>query len=501
MAWKVAVAACGLLVAPRSCFAVRVGESDGTGAKLDASLALTMHHEAAPGRHLLDRYVLKEFITSDVAGRTPDNPLGHSLAEMSEATPGGIPTKQAPNMAYPGSPDKQWIGMQWLANGSFGDTWQAHDTKLGKSVALKIFYDGHSPGGPSYVDWLSASGRIKDDLKDNAKECTLQQWLVAQRGLYEKGAAHICQCYGEHVMDQQGSNRPCFLVLEMCGGSMDKEIHGAPGRKPLLVRYWGRKLVKQLLEGLRFLNRVNFIHHDLKPANIVVNLKTGYLKLIDFGATVRSTTAWQWADFLPSTPPYTPPEADPVTPGKQRFSTAQNGLGSSFDIFAAGMIWLEAICPDVNAGHWYANQDGPTTRYGAGRRAMQAAISLCPDLETHNYDDLRQIESMIHDDPNRRPRASQVLEAAPLNAVKDVPAPADFPDSPPPPSSFSPAMGPSGPEPAAPAPMRVPVQARPPVQFRPPQLAGPQLQMPQMPPVRMPQNKFVFVKQPQGWGS
>eukprot|EP00929_Paragymnodinium_shiwhaense_P034476 TRINITY_DN18753_c0_g1_i4.p2 TRINITY_DN18753_c0_g1~~TRINITY_DN18753_c0_g1_i4.p2 ORF type:complete len:205 (+),score=40.00 TRINITY_DN18753_c0_g1_i4:150-764(+) len=199
--------------------------------------------------------------------------------------------------------------------------------------------------------------------------------------------------------------------------------------------------VKQLLEGLRFLNKLHFIHHDLKPANIVIN-KKGYLKLIDFGATVRATRAWQQAEHLTSTPVYTPPEADCCTPGKQRFSMAPRNSGTSFDTFAAGLIWLEMICPNMSYRDWYKGGFAANNDYGVGKKAIKSAKKLCPDLSVDANTDLEFIGQMLNDDPELRPPPYFILERKPLSKAKNVTAPVEFPDSPPPPRDFSPADGP-----------------------------------------------------------
>eukprot|EP00929_Paragymnodinium_shiwhaense_P029765 TRINITY_DN1699_c0_g1_i1.p1 TRINITY_DN1699_c0_g1~~TRINITY_DN1699_c0_g1_i1.p1 ORF type:complete len:468 (-),score=71.44 TRINITY_DN1699_c0_g1_i1:325-1650(-) len=413
-------------------------------------MALTLQHEASPGRHLLERYELQEFLSSDLPGRTPGNPLGHSLVEQSEAAPDGVPGERPPIISHPSRP--RWLhkkklatdysGLKHLGKGSFGDTWQAYDHVKKKHVALKIFYDRHAPGGPRYVDWNSASATIKEDLKDNAAECSLQQWLVAQRNVYEKGAAHICQCYAEHVMDQQKSDRPCFLVLEMCGGSLYDFLHGRDddddddgrnGQQPV-GRQGGRLLMKQLLEALLFLNKLNMIHHDVKPFNIVVNPQTLYLKLIDFGATVRATKAWQTTG-IPQTPTYSPPEAGPRSP--YSFHMAKDGTGSgSFDIYAAGLMWLEAICPKLHAGYWYKISDGRATSDSAANTARQKAYSLCPEVEDW-VPELRCIIQMTRRAEDRYD-ASKVLAMEPLKSTQDIAPPHDFPDSPEPPPGFRP---------------------------------------------------------------
>ncbi|GFP80301.1 cyclin-dependent kinase g-1 [Phtheirospermum japonicum] len=51
-----------------------------------------------------------------------------------------------------------------------------------------------------------------------------------------------------------------------------------------------KRLMRELLEGVRFLHRSRVMHRDLKPSNVLVNSK-GDLKICDFGMSRHFPTA------------------------------------------------------------------------------------------------------------------------------------------------------------------------------------------------------------------
>ena len=45
-----------------------------------------------------------------------------------------------------------------------------------------------------------------------------------------------------------------------------------------------RGIVEQIAQGLRAFHRMEMLHQDLRPENIIID-KTGTVKIIDFGST------------------------------------------------------------------------------------------------------------------------------------------------------------------------------------------------------------------------
>lgn len=89
-------------------------------------------------------------------------------------------------------------------------------------------------------------------------------------------------------------------------------------------------LMKQLIRGYQYLNKINILHRDLKPANI---LKMGDVwKICDFGFSARVKED-HFVDLLNvGTPLYMPLEA-----------LKSNKYSVKTDIFAMGIILYEMI--------------------------------------------------------------------------------------------------------------------------------------------------------------
>jgi TolB-like protein/predicted Ser/Thr protein kinase len=121
-----------------------------------------------------------------------------------------------------------------IGAGGMGEVYKAHDTRLGRTVAVKRL--------------LSDTQRFRDEA----------------RAIAALNHPHICQVYDVG---------PDYLVLEY--------IEGAPLAGPL-SRERALTLGVQIASALEAAHARGVLHRDLKPANILVT-PTGQAKLLDFG--------------------------------------------------------------------------------------------------------------------------------------------------------------------------------------------------------------------------
>jgi serine/threonine protein kinase len=121
-----------------------------------------------------------------------------------------------------------------------GRVYRAHDTRLNRTVALKISKEGFG-----------------------------ERFEREARAVATLNHPHICQLYDVG---------PNYLVMEF--------VEGAPLKGPLplakAVEYAG-----EILDALEAAHRKGVVHRDLKPANILVS-KQG-VKLLDFGLAKQTT--------------------------------------------------------------------------------------------------------------------------------------------------------------------------------------------------------------------
>eukprot|EP00931_Biecheleriopsis_adriatica_P070995 TRINITY_DN4483_c0_g1_i2.p1 TRINITY_DN4483_c0_g1~~TRINITY_DN4483_c0_g1_i2.p1 ORF type:complete len:356 (+),score=55.71 TRINITY_DN4483_c0_g1_i2:65-1132(+) len=293
----------------------------------DASVEMQNRQAAFQGTELRGRYVLQEL---QKINQVPGVP-GVSFPS--------IPTYSGYRSAPP----------EHLGTGSFGDTWKAWDSDRGKHVAIKIFYDREKQ---KYITWPDATPQQKQDLNENKNECQAIINIVAaaeQMGEDGVNKQYLCACFAEHVSDGVNKNQPVFLVLEMCGKDLRSGILLPGQRGSPIALDKARDLMHQFVNGLFYLQnfRVPLIHHDIKPENVCLN-EEGTLKIIDWGGLLGGSPDNMRAPAV-ATPPYTPAEA---------FGTgyAFRGPAWTYDVYAAGLIYVELICPHVYMADWFQDR-------------------------------------------------------------------------------------------------------------------------------------------------
>jgi len=117
---------------------------------------------------------------------------------------------------------------------------------------------------------------------------TLEERLIPQREIENHEAI------GKHpnavfMYESYEDEHSYFLVLEMVnGGTLEDKLKINPLGLPTAD---AKDIIHQLLLGVQHLHQRSLVHVDISPKNILIDEKTGTVKLCDFGMTQRSRSS------------------------------------------------------------------------------------------------------------------------------------------------------------------------------------------------------------------
>jgi eukaryotic-like serine/threonine-protein kinase len=136
-----------------------------------------------------------------------------------------------------------------IGAGGMGEVYEARDTRLGRTVAIKVLPEG-----------LAESPELRARFEREA------------RAVSQLSHPHVCALHD--VGEEQGIH---FLVLEHCEGeTLGQRLTRGPLSLEDTLRYGA-----QIAEALGAAHHRAIVHRDLKPANVM--LTASGVKLLDFG--------------------------------------------------------------------------------------------------------------------------------------------------------------------------------------------------------------------------
>ena len=149
-----------------------------------------------------------------------------------------------------------------------------------------------------------------------------------------------------------------------------------------------RGIIEQIAKGLREFHRLEMLHQDLRPENIMID-KTGTVKIIDFGSTrvasiMEAATPGQ-QEIMLGTAQYSAPEyflGEPDTP--------------QLDLFSLGVITCQMLAGKLPYGAEVAK-----SRTRAAQYNLRYGSALHHDREIPGWID-GVLRKAVHPDPAKR---------------------------------------------------------------------------------------------------
>ena len=159
---------------------------------------------------------------------------------------------------------------------------------------------------------------------------------------------------------------------------------------------WAAAIAAQIAAVLADVHRVDIVHRDIKPGNVMI-IDGGLVKVLDFGiAILRGAGALPrltQVDRTVGTPAYMSPE-----------QCLGQVVTAASDIYSLGCLLLELLTGDVP---FFATADTPLRSHHLNTPAPSARsrrADVPAELDT-------LVSSMLAKDPGARPTAAAVYEA------------------------------------------------------------------------------------------
>ena len=203
-----------------------------------------------------------------------------------------------------------------IGAGGMGEVYQAHDTKLGRDVAIKVLPEAFAHD-PQRLSRFQREAKLLASLNHPN--------IATIHGLEESSGTH-------------------YLVMELVPGETLRERVARDGALPVDEALG---IARQIAEALEAAHEKSIIHRDLKPANVKVTPE-GKVKVLDFG--LAKAFAGEESGSDPSNSPTLSQAAtlQGVILGTAAYMSPEQAKGKAVDkrtdIWAFGAVLYELLC-------------------------------------------------------------------------------------------------------------------------------------------------------------
>ena len=293
-----------------------------------------------------------------------------------------------------------------LGAGGMGEVYKAKDTRLDRTVAIKVLPD-HVAGDPT--------------LK--------QRFELEAKAVSSLNHPHICTLHDVGHQDPASAADQAidFLVLEYLDGETLAQRLEQSGRLPIAQAL---AIAIQIAGALDQAHRAGIVHRDLKPANVFLVRKGGgtpgepFAKLLDFGLakSTAPVVTGSALSMLPTTPAGVTVQGAILGTFQYMAPEQIEGIEADVrtDIFALGLVLFEmltgrtafegktrasllgAILKDVPPAVSQVRPDSP----GALDRIVATCLAKEPDDRWQTARDLMRELQWLADSPDEQPTRS-----------------------------------------------------------------------------------------------
>jgi eukaryotic-like serine/threonine-protein kinase len=276
-----------------------------------------------------------------------------------------------------------------LGEGGMGEVYKARDTRLNRSVAVKVL-------PPELASDPERRSRFEREA----------------HAIAALSHPHICTIY-----DVGRENGTDYLVMELLEGETLADRLGRAKARPLtmsdVLRY-----ATEIADALDKAHRAGIVHRDLKPANIMLT-KSG-AKLLDFGlaklrgpAVAISMTAIEQATTTGG-----PKTASGTILGTVHYMSPEQVEGREAD--ARSDIWaLGVVIYEMATGTRPFDGASPASIIGAILKDSPAAISTCQPLAPASLD--AAVAGCLEKDPDDRWQSASDVKRLLRSALSSTP--------------------------------------------------------------------------------
>lgn len=266
-----------------------------------------------------------------------------------------------------------------IGEGGFGSVYLAFDHSLQRTVAIKEYMPGALAGRNSDKSVMVRSERHKETFMTGLRSFINEARLLAQ---FDHPALIKVHRFWEQ-------NNTAYMAMRFYEGQTLKNV--IKNSPEIVTEEWLHAMLKPILEALEALYKVNILHRDISPDNIMIQ-KTGGAVLLDFGAARQIIGDMTQALTVILKPGYAPVE--------QYADDTSMKQGPWTDIYALCAVLFAAITkkpPPTSVARmikdpieWLSTQKYPQFSE-AFLAAINKGLAVNPDNRPQTIDEFRRL--------------------------------------------------------------------------------------------------------------